>query len=93
MRPKGNAGRRFHELNPSSESPITICCAREMALLRSGRRANFAIWMWRCPICERFEITNRRYDGQHFWLGAMGDALREKVNELIADAYAAEPAE
>jgi len=28
-----------------------------MVLLRSGRRANFALWLWRCPICESFEWT------------------------------------
>jgi hypothetical protein len=76
-------------MDTKSNSPIPICCAREMVVIRSGQRANFAIWIWRCPICERFEITSRRYDGQNFWIGAMGDALHAKVNELIADAYAA----
>lgn len=52
-----------------------------------GVRANFAIWIWRCGVCERLETTNRRYDGRSFWVGAMGRAVSEKVAELIADAY------
>jgi hypothetical protein len=69
------------------ESPIPYCCDREMTLLRSGRRANFAIWLWRCGVCERFEWTNRRYDGKTFWVGAMGRAVVAKMAELVADAY------
>lgn len=68
--------------------PVPVCCGREMALVRSGRRANFAIWLWRCSICERFESTNSRYDGQTFWVGAMGEAVLARIDELIADAYA-----
>jgi hypothetical protein len=71
------------------EGPIPVCCGREMTLIRSGRRANFAIWIWRCATCERFESTNRRYDGQSFWVGAMGDAVAAKIDELIADSYGA----
>jgi hypothetical protein len=58
-----------------------------MTLLRWGRRAGFSIWIWRCAICERFDTTNRRYDGRDFWVGATGRALAEKVDELLADAY------
>ena len=67
--------------------PTPLCCGREMTLIRAGQRANFAIWIWRCTDCERFGTTTRRYDGQAFWVGAMGDALFAKINELIADAY------
>ena len=78
--------------NESAARAIPKCCSREMTLIRSGRRANFAIWVWRCPVCERFESTNCRYDGHAFWVGAMGDALLAKVDELIADAYGGEGA-
>lgn len=71
-------------------APAPECCGREMTALRSGRRAGFAIWIWRCPVCERFEVTSRRYDGQRFWVGAIGNALVAKVDELIADAYSNE---
>ena len=57
-----------------------------MTLIRSGRCANFAIWIWRCRVCERVESTNRRYDGEHFWVGAMGRAIAATTAELIADA-------
>jgi len=67
--------------------PIPLCCGSRMVLLRSGRRACFAIWLWRCPVCEGFEWTNRRYDGETFWVGAMGRAIRAEQDELIADAY------
>ena len=77
-------------MEESRKGPIPRCCGSEMVLLRSGRRANFAIWLWRCPVCERFGWTNRRYDGQTFWVGAMGDAVLAKRAELIADAYSAE---
>ena len=60
-----------------------------MVLLRSGRRAGFAIWMWRCSLCERFAWTNRRYDGAPFWVGAMGAAIEAKRDELVADSYSA----
>ena len=73
--------------NQSTE-PLPRCCGREMTLIRSGRRANFAIWIWRCSVCERFDSTNCRYDGQSFWVGAMGRAIQAKIDELIADAYA-----
>lgn len=62
-----------------------------MVLLRSGRRAGFALWLWRCPVCERFEWTNRRYDGATFWVGAIGRAIEAKRDELVADAYSADP--
>lgn len=78
--------------NEPAAGPIPECCSREMSLIRSGRRANFGVWVWRCPFCERFESTNRRYDGQTFWVGAMGDAVLAKVDELIADAYRRESA-
>jgi hypothetical protein len=58
-----------------------------MTALRWGRRAGFAIWIWRCVVCERFDVTSCRYDGQSFWVGAMGDALSAKLEELIAHAY------
>ncbi len=64
--------------------PIPACCGREMALLRSGTCANFATWIWRCSICERFESATRRYDGQTVWVGAMGRAVLAKLDELIA---------
>lgn len=76
------------EIEP--EDPTPVCCGREMTLIRSGRRANFAIWIWRCPTCERFANTSRRYDGQTFWVGAMGAAVAAKIDELIADAYGSE---
>ena len=72
----------------NGDGPAPRCCGTAMTLLRSGSRANFAIWIWRCPVCERFETTNRRYDGRHFWVGAMGRAIQAKIDELIADAYA-----
>lgn len=67
--------------------PIPSCCGTEIVLLRHGRRANFAIWIWRCRICESFDSTNCRYDGETFWVGAMGTALQAELTELIADAY------
>lgn len=66
------------------------CCGSKMVLLRSGRRAGFAVWIWRCGVCERFESMNRRCDGERFWVGAMGDALQVKRTELFADAYSPE---
>jgi hypothetical protein len=57
-----------------------------MTALRWGRPAGFAIWIWRCVVCERFDATSCRYDGQSFWGGA-GNALAETLEELIADAY------
>jgi len=73
------------------DDPTPLCCGREMTLIRSGRRANFAIWIWRCSICERFTNTNERYDGQTFWVGAMGAAVAATIGELIADAYGSDP--
>ena len=70
--------------------PIPECCGDAMVLLRWGKRANFAIWLWRCPTCERFRWTNRRYDGALFWVGAMARALDAARNELLADAYSAD---
>jgi hypothetical protein len=66
------------------------CCDCEMTALRWGRRAGFAIWIWRCSVCETFEVTSFRYDGRRFWVGAMGRALVGKVDELIEDAYSDE---
>lgn len=74
-----------------STGPIPECCGREMTLIRSGRRANFAIWIWRCSVCEQFRSTSRRYDGRHFWVGAMGAAVQAKIDELLADAYTVDP--
>jgi len=68
-------------------TPAPECCGSRMTALRWARRAGFAIWIWRCPVCERFEATSSRYDGQTFWVGAMGEALVAKIDELIADAY------
>jgi hypothetical protein len=73
----------------AGRAPIPACCGSQMVLLRSGRRAGFAIWVWRCAVCERFDSTNRRYDGDTFWVGTMGEAVRAKRMELIADAYGA----
>lgn len=70
--------------------PIPECCGERMVLLTSGRRAGFAIWIWSCCVCERFESTSRRYDGETFWVGAMGDAIHAKRAELIADAYSSD---
>jgi hypothetical protein len=67
--------------------PTPSCCGRDMTLIRAGRCANFVIWLWRCPHCERFQTTSRRYDGETFWVGAMGDALLAEISTLIADAY------
>ena len=70
-----------------SRAAIPTCCGVEMVVVNFGRRANFAIWIWRCRGCERFEVTNRRYDGQTFWVGAMGKALDDEMHRLIAEAY------
>jgi len=77
-------------METAPEDPTPLCCGREMTLIRSGRRANFALWFWRCPTCERFSNTSRPYDGQTFWVGAMGAAVAAKIDELIADAYGGE---
>lgn len=71
--------------------PLPICCGTEMTLIRSGSAANFAIWLWRCPICETYGQTTKRYDSQTFWVGAMGNAIVSKIHELIADAYSMDP--
>ena len=67
--------------------PIPRCCDSEMVLLRSGRRAGVALWLWRCHVCERFEWTRHRYDHAMFWVGAMTVAIEAKRDELVADAY------
>jgi hypothetical protein len=59
-----------------------------MVLIRSGKAANFAVWIWRCSTCEAFRTTTRRFDGKRFWVGAMGRAVVAKIDELMADAYA-----
>ena len=64
-----------------------------MVLLRSGRRANFALWLWRCPICESFEWTSQRYDSKLFWVGAMGRAIQAAREKLVADAYSGDTVE
>jgi uncharacterized membrane-anchored protein len=63
------------------------CCGGGMTALRWGEAANFAVWIWRCPVCEAFDVTSCRYDSQRFWVGAMGRAVVAKIDELIADAY------
>lgn len=73
------------------QGPAPTCCGVEMTLVNTGRRAGFALWIWRCPVCERFGETNRRYDGQLFWVGAMGDAIAKEQARLIAEAYGGEP--
>jgi hypothetical protein len=66
------------------------CCESSMVLLRSGRRANLALWLWRCLVCESFEWTSARYDSKLFWVGAMGRAIHAAQTELVADAYSGE---
>jgi hypothetical protein len=68
-------------------APAPQCCGSKMTALRWGRRAGFAIWIWRCVVCERFNATSFRYDGQSFWVSAFGNVLTETLEELIADAY------
>jgi hypothetical protein len=58
-----------------------------MVVVNFGRCANFAIWIRRCRDCEGFEATNRRYDGENFWVGAMGRAVVDETHRLIAEAY------
>ena len=72
------------------DGPTPVCCGTEMTLIRSGSTANFAIWIWRCAICECYGQTTRRYDGHTFWVGAMGNAVVRRIHELVADAYTPE---
>jgi hypothetical protein len=91
MRPeKGNAGRRT-DVQGEASGPIPGCCGRQMTQIRSGRSAGVAICVWRCSVCERFASTSRRYDGQVFWVGAMGRAIVAGIDDLIAHAYADAP--
>lgn len=75
-------------MSTHTDGPTPVCCGREMTIIRSGRYAGFAIWIWRCTVCERFTSTNRRYDGHNYWVGAMGEAVLAEINDLIANAYA-----
>lgn len=70
------------------EMDAPICCDRQVTLVRAGQRAGFNIGLWRCTVCERFETTHKRYDGENFFVAAMGRAVLAKADELIADAYA-----
>jgi hypothetical protein len=58
-----------------------------MAALGSGYAASFQIDVWRCLTCEHHETTFVRVDGQTFWVGAMGRAIREEQLRIIAAAY------
>ena len=66
---------------------IPVCCGGEMTMIRWGRIIGFAIWIWRCPVCEEFTSTNRRYNGANYWVGKMGRDLKAQREALIADAY------
>lgn len=79
------SGRRNRMFLVGNRSATPDCCGEAMTLVRSGREAGFAIWIWRCHVCERSAATNRRYDGHDFWVGAMGRAVVAKIDELIAD--------
>jgi hypothetical protein len=72
---------------------LPICCGKEMTLVGSGSAANFDIKVWRCLVCERHESTFVRVDGEKFWVGAMGRAIRREHLRIIADAYRNDPAD
>ena len=67
--------------------PGPDCCGREMTSIGSGSAAKFEIVLWRCLACERYDTTSVRVDGQIFWVGAMGRAIREEEHRIIAAAY------
>lgn len=73
-----------------SEAPT--CCGKEMTPIGSGHAAGFAITIWRCRSCEASQTTSVRTDGQAFWVGAMGRAIREAELRAIADSYRGAPA-
>lgn len=56
-----------------------------MNAVATGHRAGFDIAVWQCEECRRYEASNRRVDDQSFWLGAMGRALVEETQRLIAE--------
>jgi hypothetical protein len=58
-----------------------------MVLVAAGRAANFDIRAWRCLECEAHEHTSIRDDGQTFWVGALGRAIRRKERRIIEVAY------
>ena len=64
-----------------------VCCGAEMVSIGKGHAANFDIEVWRCLSCEAHESTIVRTDGQFFWVGAMGRAIRNEELRIIADAY------
>ena len=71
---------------PTPSGPPT-CCEHEMTSIGPGYAANFEIELWRCLACERHEATFVRVDGKHFWVGAMGRAIREEQLRIFAAAY------
>jgi hypothetical protein len=71
---------------------LPSCCGQESTLIGSGYAATFDIAVWRCLICEGHQTITRRTDGQNFWVGAMGRAIRKEELRIIADAYKGRPA-
>ena len=63
-----------------------------MTSIGSGHAANFDIEVWRCLSCERHQSTSVRVDGQNFWVGAMGRAIRKEELRIIANSYGVSPA-
>lgn len=64
-----------------------ICCDEPMVSIAKGRAAGFDIEIWRCISCEGHDSTMIRTDGQKFWVGAMGRAIRKEQLRLIAESY------
>jgi hypothetical protein len=55
-----------------------------MTSIAEGHRAGFDITIWKCDTCDRYEATNRRVDGNTYWVEAIGRAVIEESDRLIA---------
>lgn len=72
----------MHDPRRGSPTPpgASLCCQTPMVLIAAGHAANFNIGAWRCLECEAHELTNIRTDGQTYWVGAMGRAIKRDTS-------------